>query len=283
MRFDTGAAVIAAMLISLVALHAVPLLALHPYSLAYYNPLLGGGAVAHRVVLVGWGEGLDQVARYLNAQPRPLGEPTIATSYHRVLQAHLEGSAVPLERVRLADYVVPYVNTLQRGAERDALAPFLDAGLPEFVARINGIEYARVYRGPRFPARATLEAVFGETVSLAEYVLAPGSASIGPSEELHLLLRWDRPGPDTLLATVELLDGSGRAIARNERPLGADGPDDAGRVAESHHLTIPPRAQPGDYHLAVSVSDPRSRSVLRVAGGAEALTLHQITVQRSPA
>ena len=77
--------------------------------------------------------------------------------------------------------------------------------------------------------------------------------------------------------------GSGRAIAREERPLGADGPDEAGRVADSHRLTVPPRTQPGDYNLAVSVVDPRSRSVLRAAGGADALTLHLITVQRSPA
>jgi hypothetical protein len=275
--------VVAAMGLSLVALHAAPLLALHPYSLAYYNPLLGGGAAAHRIVLVGWGEGLDQVARYINARPRPLGEPTIATSYHRVLQAHLEGSAVPLDRVRLADYVVPYVNTLQRGAERETLAPFLDAATPEFVARINGIEYARVYRGPRFPVRATLDAAFGETVSLAEYVLAPGSASIGPSEELQLLLRWDRAAEGSLLATAELIDGSGRTIVRDERPVGADGPDEAGRPSETHRITVPSRTHPGDYTLAVRIVDPRSRSVLRVAGGAEALALHQITVERSPA
>ena len=49
--------------------HALPLAVVAPYALAYYNPLVGGGPAASRVLLVGWGEGLDQVAAYLNAQP----------------------------------------------------------------------------------------------------------------------------------------------------------------------------------------------------------------------
>ena len=48
--------------------HALPLAVVAPYALAYYNPRRGGPA-ASRVLLVGWGEGLDQVAAYLNAQP----------------------------------------------------------------------------------------------------------------------------------------------------------------------------------------------------------------------
>ena len=40
-----------------------------PYYLSYYNPLLGGGPAAQRTVMVGNGEGLDQVAAWLNAQP----------------------------------------------------------------------------------------------------------------------------------------------------------------------------------------------------------------------
>src|SRR6185436_8918073 len=41
----------------------------YPYYLAYYNPLLGGGAAARRAFVVGWGEGLDIVTDYLNKKP----------------------------------------------------------------------------------------------------------------------------------------------------------------------------------------------------------------------
>src|SRR4029079_1117245 len=30
-----------------------------PYPLAYFNPLVGGSALASRTILVGWGEGMD--------------------------------------------------------------------------------------------------------------------------------------------------------------------------------------------------------------------------------
>ena len=58
---------------------------------------------------------------YLNEKPIVIGAPTVASSYHRVLQAHLDGSALPIERIDFADYLVPYVNTLQRGLENDIL------------------------------------------------------------------------------------------------------------------------------------------------------------------
>src|SRR5262249_12555155 len=35
-----------------------------PYPIASYNPLLGGTPVAERMLMLGWGEGLEQVARY---------------------------------------------------------------------------------------------------------------------------------------------------------------------------------------------------------------------------
>src|SRR5262249_39312498 len=41
----------------------------HPYELAYFNPLLGGGATAQRVMLVGWGEGMEQIGAWLRARP----------------------------------------------------------------------------------------------------------------------------------------------------------------------------------------------------------------------
>ena len=44
-----------------------------PYYLSYYNPLMGGAAKAPDIMMIGWGEGLDQAARYLNAKPDEIG------------------------------------------------------------------------------------------------------------------------------------------------------------------------------------------------------------------
>ena len=55
--------------LSLVVLAQVGLcLNFYPYYFSYYNPLLGGGQTAQKLILVGWGEGYDQLIRYLNAK-----------------------------------------------------------------------------------------------------------------------------------------------------------------------------------------------------------------------
>ncbi|MCC7372243.1 MAG: glycosyltransferase family 39 protein [Chloroflexi bacterium] len=256
------------------------------YPLAYYNPLLGGSAVADRLVLVGWGEGLDQVGAWIGQQPRPLGEPIVATSYHRVLQAQLSGSAVPLEHVRMADYVVPYVNTLQRGMDADVLAPFLRDGSPLHSVRINGIEYARVYQGPHYPTGADLDADFGGRARLLRYDAAPGTGVMRATEELTVLLRWDRPATAGERVVVGVVAADGRLLVQDERPLGADGPNAEGQPGELHRLTLPRQTAPGTYRLTLRVQDGRTRAAVPVTGGPqsgqESVLLREIVVERTP-
>jgi 4-amino-4-deoxy-L-arabinose transferase-like glycosyltransferase len=122
---------------------ALSLVWAHPYPLAYYNPLLGGGPAARRALLVGWGEGLDQVAAYLEAQPGA-DAARIAIYYPQVLnfQGLVRGTVQRYGDPRPADYVVDYVSAAQRGH-----TPAEVAGLaPRHTVRINGILYARVYQ-----------------------------------------------------------------------------------------------------------------------------------------
>ena len=122
---------------------AIGLFGVRPYSLAYYNPLVGGGPAAQRVLLVGWGEGLDQVAAYLNAQPGA-ASARVAIYYPltQSLQAMVLDTVQPYGSSHPADYVVDYVNASQRRH-----TPAEVAGLaPELTVQMNGIEYARVYR-----------------------------------------------------------------------------------------------------------------------------------------
>jgi hypothetical protein len=256
------------------------------YPLAYYNPLLGGGAVAERLILIGWGEGLDQVGAWIDAQPRPLGEPTVATSYHRVLQAQLQGSAVPLERVRMADYVVPYVNTLQRNGDFDVLGPYLTKATPDHAVTINGIEYARVYTGPHYPTTFDLGTTIGGRVTLVRAVIAPGSGTLLPTEEVTIGLRWDKPSSNQERVSVQVLASDGKVVVQDERPLGSDGPDEQGQPGEIHHLTIPPRTAAGTYRLVARVQEGRTRAAVPVTAGpgagGEIVPLRDLTVSRAP-
>jgi hypothetical protein len=269
-----------------VVLQAATLLPVVRYPLAYYSPLLGGGAFAEDLILVGWGEGLDQVAAWIDAQPRPLGEPTVATSYHRVLQAQLTGSAVPLEHVRMADYVVPYVNTLQRGDAAQVLGPYLGSSTPEHTVTINGIEYARVYRGPHYPVSTEQWIGFGDRVTLIRDVMAPGSADLRAGEELTISLRWDRAPAAQERVIVAILGPDGRPVVQDERKIGEDGPDQRGQPGDLHRLTVPARTAPGTYRLVLRVVDGRTRATVPASGGSAAdgdwLVVRDLAVTRSP-
>jgi hypothetical protein len=137
--------------IGLLALGQVmPLLMVAPYPLAYYNPLMGGAPAATRVMLVGWGEGLDQVAAYLNAQPNA-SRQRIAIYFPLVLNfaGMVEGSVSQIGATRPVDYVVDYVNATQRGQTPGVVA----SQTPDLVVRINGVVYARVFKvSPARPA-----------------------------------------------------------------------------------------------------------------------------------
>jgi 4-amino-4-deoxy-L-arabinose transferase-like glycosyltransferase len=121
---------------------ALPLAMVAPYALAYYNPIVGGGPAAARVLLVGWGEGLDQVAAYLNAQP-DAERQLIAIYFPQELnfQGLVTGTVTQLTDPRPVDYVVDYVSATQRGQ-----TPAAVSRLPAVKeVWINGILYARVF------------------------------------------------------------------------------------------------------------------------------------------
>jgi 4-amino-4-deoxy-L-arabinose transferase-like glycosyltransferase len=126
----------------LVVGQSIPLAMVAPYALAYYNPLVGGGPAAARVLLIGWGEGLDQVAAYLNAQPGA-DRQLIAIYFPLELnfQGMVAGTVTQFGDPRPINYVVDYVNA----AQRDHTPLEVASLVPVRQVWINGILYARVY------------------------------------------------------------------------------------------------------------------------------------------
>lgn len=128
-----------------------------PYYLTYYNPLVGGKRAAVRTLLVGWGEGLDQAAAYLNTLPG--SETEVAAS--RALPGFApfyRGRAVHQSNYDPATvhYVVFYLNEVQRRLEPELLETYYDRQEPLFVVRVKGIDYAWIYENK------THEAVLAE-------------------------------------------------------------------------------------------------------------------------
>lgn len=91
-------------------------LATAPYYLTYYNPLVGGQRRAPQILTTGWGEGIDQAARYLNTLPEAY-KLTVAAWYGEgcfsyyfegtMMEIGLDTTAAELSQ---ADYAVIYIH-----------------------------------------------------------------------------------------------------------------------------------------------------------------------------
>jgi hypothetical protein len=128
---------------------------LFPYYLSYYNPMLGGPQKAQAVMMIGWGEGLDQAAVYLREQ-RGLDGEAVASWYSNLFNLSFDKDAgdipiaIELQDEALADllakeYLVVYVHQWQRETPRALLAE-LSGREPEYSVWVNGLEYVRVYK-----------------------------------------------------------------------------------------------------------------------------------------
>ncbi len=158
----------AAFLGGLLAIQLLGILPCHPYYYPYFNPLAGGGVVGARMLRVGWGEGMDLVAQYLNQKP-DAASLRVAARWHRYMVG-FRGKTLPFDqtgRWTRADYVVLYIQQTQRmlGPSPGIIRYFQNLS-PEHVVFLNDIAYAWIYRSPftraaqprvsRLPGYATL-------------------------------------------------------------------------------------------------------------------------------
>lgn len=115
----------------------------YPYYFTYYNPLMGGSSKAPEVMQIGWGEGIDQAARYLNNKPN--AENLRVGSWYSTssFSYFFAGRAQPLNTD--ADYAVVYIHQWQRNTPKQFLDQ-LSGKVPEHTIWINGLEYVRIYK-----------------------------------------------------------------------------------------------------------------------------------------
>ncbi|MCC6174225.1 MAG: hypothetical protein IT305_02880 [Chloroflexi bacterium] len=231
------------------------LLSVWPYPLAYYDPLLGGGKTAEASMLVGWGEGLDQVASRINAEPNA-AQLTVATLYPEVMAAQLTGQAVPLDAFELADIAVVYVAADQRDLLPSGLADRVEREQPWFTIDVNGIRYARVYRLPT--------PVFGGVLAIHGIDVRPRTTS--GDRTITVELDWRSLGdvPAGLEVRAALITPDGRVSTERRAPLPpADQPH--------QQIALKGPTRDGRYLVRLSVADAASGTTLPVSawpGGA---------------
>jgi hypothetical protein len=136
----------------LLLFHFGPVMSYYPYYLTYFNPLMGGPVRAAQTTLMGWGEGMEQVAAYLNARPNA-ASLYVASTPSQTLLPYFAGTGENFYTNDIAfraDYVVLYLAQMQRLAPSPEIIRYFESREPEKTIMIHEVTYARIYPGPKF-------------------------------------------------------------------------------------------------------------------------------------
>lgn len=242
-----------------------------PYYLGYYNPLVGGGAVAERSIYVGWGEGLDEAGRYIASQ-RDGCDYAIASWYELVILPYVCSAVMGLPWAIVpghVNYVVLYQNQLQRRIYPDVIDHVQQQGALVHTVQRHGVNYAYVYQMP-YPMEQAVSADFG-TLRLAGYTV--DTAQVRTSGLLNLTLQWQAqaPIPQDYMLFIHILDAAGKRIGQTDvPPAGPDWPTSQWPAQHyirwRHAVPVPPDLAPGEYWVALGVYDTQDFARLPLRG-----------------
>lgn len=247
-----------------------PVLAYYPHYLSYYNSLLGGGAVAQNMLLIGWGEGMECVGAYLRERP-DVGYGPILAADTRLLEPFVP---VPVKHLDELDegtqnYAVLDLPSMQRGLYAETVATIQQrVSMPIHRVTIHGITYAWVYQLPK-PYEKAMGVQFGDWLYLhgVTIVQAPGSIVVTPS--------WGVFGvpPADYWVFLHVMDAEGEVVAQSDVALGgADMPvtrdwQPGQQVSVPLPLIMPSEIPHGTYRVVMGVYDSVTGERLLVQAG----------------
>jgi hypothetical protein len=243
----------------------------HPYELAYYNQLLGGGKTAVHTLPVGWGEGYEQAGAFISAQPNGC-DRAVASWFAPVLSRFLCNHwVVSLDRVfepGKVDYAVLYIDQMQRENKPRATHFLLENFARIHTVKIHGIDYAYVYQLP-LPNAHRIFADFGSSMRLLGYDIETNA--VRESGILTVTLQWKPRTPITedYMMFLHVFDGDGERVGQIDvPPAGPRAPTSGwninGYATWIHPIPVPPDLPPGNYWIAVGVYHPEDFSRLPV-------------------
>jgi len=238
----------------------------HPYYFNYFNPLLGNGRTAPYLINVGWGEGLDQAAEYLNQVP-DASQKTVASWYSFQFAPFFKGNTVDLssnEPALRADHTVFYINQVQRRFPSQELLSYFQDREPLHIVRLGGVDYAWIYPGPVVSTEPPAEVkypvgtVLGGALRLIGFDMP--SETIRADDDLPITLYWETLSPirDDYNVYVRLVDEMGNVWGNVDRlPIGGMWRTNQWQpgtyVRDEYRLTLRPGTPPGVYHVEVAM------------------------------
>jgi 4-amino-4-deoxy-L-arabinose transferase-like glycosyltransferase len=257
----------------------------HPYSIVAFNQIFGGTRAGAQTFTVGWGEGLEQVADWLNQQPDITSVRTVAlriTSLNPYLREGAQADFPKGDQLRdHTGYVVVYLPQVQPGQVDGAFKEFYGRRTPLHTVRIHGVDFAWIYQAPPQVAQPRV-ANFGTDIQLRGFDQG-GAARRGQELRFRLLWEASAPPPKDYWLFAHLIGPDGQRYAQIDQPYRTSqwAP---GRFATTElPIALPQTAPAGTYQLLIglynqengqrlAVAAPDSHSLVASEAGAYMLT-----------
>lgn len=230
----------------------------YPYVLTYYNPLLGGYARAAKLVPVGWGEGLEQAAAWINHQP-DAAMATVSPYYENVTNHYLTGRSLDWskdgKKQLQADYVVFYVAQTQRKLPYPGLVAYFQAKTAAHIIEFGDTPYIWIYKREQPLRQLAGEAQIIGRAQIVGYDATSPAFRPGAATGLTLyLLTQEQQLPANEDFRVSLVDDAGRPYGNWQSSPGNRWiPNSV--VEWRGQLWLPQDLPPGDYQLKVWLAD----------------------------
>jgi hypothetical protein len=245
--------------------------------------LAGGGKVAANTLQVGWGEGLNEAAGYLNSLPE-VEETQVTSWYSTTFEPYFDGQAIyKTEDEKIsrspkpglaADYVIFYINQTQRQLPSAGALQYFRSRPPVYTVTLSGIDYAWIY-----PSVGMQHVLAGEVrlvgqAELLGYDLASETGqpldSVYPESVVFLTLYWEWQGKSTdepirvsLIDTAGQTRGWGNPI-ETVAPLPFEEWQEGMVVRDEFALVIFPDTPPGEYQLSAWIERPATNETVGV-------------------
>lgn len=273
----------------------------YPYYLPFYNPMIynsivKGEQLAFKVLYIGLGEGLDQAAHYLNQKENPT-DLTVAALPVEQFAPFFLGETVPwsegeernLIPWHTADYLVRYISF---GFPERAYDYFCSLE-PEHVVRLNGLDYAWVYKVPDEVVSKAVPAQYPQLVQFGGSMMFLGHSldvsSVVTEDKIGITLYWQCLSPmmENYVVHLKLLNGGYHVYGQQDGMPVHDGfPTNQWQegivVKDERQIRLLPGSPPGRYDVEVSLYDPYSQRSLEPQSGRLALPV-EIPPREPPA
>ncbi len=267
----------------LLLLQAAFVLPAYPYYFSYYNPLAGGGRTAEQLIQVGWGEGLNEAAAYLNTLPQAESLKVVSW-YSTTFEPYFKGRTIyKIDEEKIsrsskpglaADYVVFYLNQTQRLLPSEGALQFFQSVSPVYTVTINGIDYAKIYPSVGMQHVFSGEVrLVGQSELLGYNLTSEAGQPVTtayPESVVLLSLYWEWQGQaEGDKIGLSLVDGANKTRGwgnpiETVAPLPRSAWQDGMVVRDDFALVIFPDTPPGDYRLAVWLARPATGETVGV-------------------